>query len=257
MQLAGQVAVVTGSDSGIGRATAIELAREGADIVVSYRRDAEGAAGTRSEVEALGRRAIAVQADLTVEAQVERLFDRALEAFGRIDILVNNAGVNGSGTPLVDMPTETWDRAMRTNLYGYFYCARRFARERRSAGGGGRIVNVTSIHDEAPSPGNAEYDTTKGGQRMLTRTLALELAPLRVNVNAIGPGMILTPMNQDALDDPAVRERDSANIPWGRPGAPTEVARLAVYLVSPQSDYVTGQTFYIDGGLMRVQARGA
>jgi glucose 1-dehydrogenase len=257
MQLTDQVALVTGSDSGIGRATAIEFAREGADLVVSYRRDADGAAGTRAEIEALGRRAIAVQADLTVEAQVEQLFDQAIEAFGHIDILVNNAGVNGSGTQLVDMPTETWDRAMRTNLYGYFFCARRFARERRSAGGGGRIVNVTSIHDEAASPGNAEYDTTKGGQRMLTRTLALELAPLRINVNAIGPGMILTPMNQDAVDDPAVRERDSANIPWGRPGSPREVARLAVYLASPDSDYVTGQTFYIDGGLMRVQARGA
>ena len=257
MHLLDRVALVTGSDSGIGQATATELAREGADVVVTFRRDEDGAAATRSQVEALGRRAIAVQADLTDEGAVERLFDRAVGSFGRVDILVNNAGVNGTGVEIVDMETATWDRAMRTNLYGYFFCARRFARERRAAGGGGRIINITSIHDEAPSPGNAEYDTTKGGQQMLTRTLALELAPLRITVNAIGPGMILTPMNQASVEDPAVRERHAAKIPLERAGTPAEVARLVVYLASDDAAYVTGTTVYIDGGLMRVQARGA
>jgi glucose 1-dehydrogenase len=257
MLLSDRVALVTGSDSGIGQATAIEFGREGADVVVTYRRDAAGARATCREIEGSGRRTIAVQADLTEEAAVEALFDRAIEAFGRVDILVNNAGVNGTGTELIDMDGATWDRAMRTNLYGYFYCARRFARERRDAGGGGRLINVTSIHDEAASPGNAEYDTTKGGQKMLTRTLALELAPLRITVNAIGPGMILTPMNQEALEDPATRKRHAANIPWRRAGNPREVARLAVYLASDDAEYVTGTTVYIDGGLLRVQARGA
>jgi glucose 1-dehydrogenase len=257
MLLNDRVALVTGSDSGIGQATAIEFGREGADVVVTYRRDATGARATCSDIEGSGRRAIAVQADLADEADVEGLFDRAIEAFGRVDILVNNAGVNGTGTELIDMDSATWDRAMRTNLYGYFFCARRFARERRAAGGGGRLINVTSIHDEAASPGNSEYDTTKGGQKMLTRTLALELAPLRITVNAIGPGMILTPMNQEALEDPAARERHAANIPWGRAGNPREVARLAVYLASDDAEYVTGTTVYIDGGLLRVQARGA
>ncbi|HSK53305.1 MAG TPA: glucose 1-dehydrogenase [Clostridia bacterium] len=257
MQLEGRVALVTGSDSGIGQATAIEFAREGADVVVTYRSDRAGADRTRVEVERLGRRALVLKADVADEASVEALFDRALESFGKVDILVNNAGVNGTGTPLVDMDTETWDRAMRTNLYGYFFCARRFARERRAAGGGGRIVNITSIHAEAASPGNAEYDTTKGGQLMLTRTLALELAPLRINVNAIGPGMILTPMNQESLEDPAVARQHAEAIPWRRAGSPREVARLAVYLASDDADYVTGESIYIDGGFLRVQARGA
>ena len=235
MHLDDKVALITGSDSGIGRATAIAFAREGADLVVTYRRDADGAAATAAEVEAAGRRALTVAADVTDEAAVEAMFDRAIEAFGRVDILVNNAGVNGTGTDIVDMDTATWDRAMRTNLYGYFFCARRFARERRSAGGGGKLINVTSIHDEAASPGNAEYDTTKGGQRMFTRTLALELAPLRINVNAIGPGMILTPMNRDAVEDPALAERQAANIPWRRPGTPEDIARLAIFLASPDA----------------------
>jgi glucose 1-dehydrogenase len=257
MQLAGRVALVTGSDSGIGQATAIEFAREGADVVVTYRSDRAGADRTRVEVERLGRRALVVEVDVAIEASVEALFDQALEAFGTVDVLVNNAGVNGSGTPLLDMETATWDRAMRTNLYGYFFCARRFARERRAAGGGGRIVNITSIHAEAASPGNAEYDTTKAGQSMLTRTLAVELAALRINVNAIGPGMILTPMNQEAVEDPAVARKHAQAIPWRRAGSPREVARLAVYLASDDADYVTGESIYIDGGLLRVQARGA
>ena len=257
LRLEDRVALITGSDSGIGRATAVAFAREGADVVVTYHDDEAGAHETRQAVEGAGRRSITVQVDVSDEASVERLFDRAIAELGPVDILVNNAGVNGTGRSVIDMDTGTWQRAMRTNLDGYFYCARRFARERRSTGGGGRIINVTSIHDEAASPGNAEYDTTKAGQAMLTRTLALELAPLHINVNAIGPGMILTPMNEEAVEDASVREAAARHIPWRRPGAPEEVARLAAFLASDEADYVTGTTVYIDGGLMRVQGRGA
>ncbi|MBA2254202.1 MAG: glucose 1-dehydrogenase [Chloroflexi bacterium] len=256
-RLKDRVALITGSDSGIGQGTAIELAKEGADVVVHYLDDQEGAERTRRAVEGEGRRAIVVQADVSVEAEVERMFDDALEAFGRVDILVNNAGVDASGTQVAEMATDVWERAIRTNLYGYFFTARRFIKERRKAGGKGKIINVTSVHDTIPRAGAADYDCSKGGQLNLTRTLALELAPDHINVNSIGPGMVLTPFNQQAIDDPKEREKQVESIPWKRAAEPWEIGRLAVYLVSDDADYVTGATYYIDGGLMQNQGQGA
>ncbi len=256
-RLKDRVALITGSDSGIGQGTAIELAKEGADVVVHYLDDQEGAERTRRAVEGEGRRAIVVQADVSVEAEVERMFDDALEAFGRVDILVNNAGVDASGTQVAEMATDVWERAIRTNLYGYFFTARRFIKERRRAGGKGKIINVTSVHDTIPRAGAADYDCSKGGQLNLTRTLALELAPDHINVNSIGPGMVLTPFNQQAIDDPKEREKQVESIPWKRAAEPWEIGRLAVYLVSDDADYVTGATYYIDGGLMQNQGQGA
>jgi len=256
-RLKDRVALITGSDSGIGQGTAIELAKEGADVVVHYLDDQEGAERTRRAVEGEGRRAIVVQADVSVEAEVERMFDDALEAFGRVDILVNNAGVDASGTQVAEMATDVWERAIRTNLYGYFFTARRFIKERRRAGGKGKIINVTSVHDTIPRAGAADYDCSKGGQLNLTRTLALELAPDHINVNSIGPGMVLTPFNQQAIDDPKEREKEVQSIPWKRAAEPWEIGRLAVYLVSDDADYVTGATYYIDGGLMQNQGQGA
>ena len=256
-RLEGKIALITGSDSGIGQGTAIELAREGADIVVTYHDDDSGAHDTRREVEDAGRRAIVLKLDTTDEASVAATFDAALEAFGTVDILVNNAGVDASGTDVADLDTETWDRAIRTNLYGYFFCCRRFIQIRRDAGGGGKIINITSVHDEIPRAGAADYDCSKGGQQNLTRTLALELAPLHVNVNNIGPGMVLTPFNEEAIEDASVREKQVQSIPWKRAAVPWEIGRLAVYLASSDADYVTGATFYIDGGLMQNQGQGA
>ena len=175
-RLDGKVALITGSDSGIGQATAIEFAKEGADVVVHYLHDNEGAEKTRSAVTAGGRKAIVVQADVSSEDQVESMFDQALEAFGSIDILMNNAGVDASGKPVAELPTEVWDRAIRTNVYGYFFCCRRFTQLRLAAGGPGKIINVSSVHADNPNPGGSDYDCSKGAIRMLTRTLALELA---------------------------------------------------------------------------------
>lgn len=256
-RLDGKIALITGSDSGIGQGTAIEFAREGADVVVTYHEDESGAQETRNEVEELGRRAIVVQVDTSDEASVEALFDAAVDAFGAVDILVNNAGVDASGIHVADLDTETWDRAMRTNLYGYFFCARRFIRIRRDVGGGGKLINVTSVHDTIPRAGAADYDCSKGGQLNLTRTLALELAELKINVNNIGPGMVLTPFNEEAVEDASVREEQVQSIPWKRAAEPWEIGRLAVYLASADADYVTGATFYIDGGLMQNQGQGA
>ncbi len=253
-----KVALITGSDSGIGQATAIEFAGEGADVAVHYLDDAEGAEKTRAAVEAAGRRAVVTQADISDEQQVHALFDAATEAFGRVDILVNNAGVDAAGKEVADLDTETWDKAIRTNVYGAFFCCRRYVQLRKAGGAsGGKIINVTSVHQELPNAGGADYDCSKGAVRNLTHVLALELAPLGINVNNLGPGMVLTPFNQAAIDDPDLLEEQVRSIPFKRAAEPSEIARLAVFLASADSDYVTGSTYFMDGGLMMNVGQGA
>jgi glucose 1-dehydrogenase len=252
-----KVALITGSDSGIGAATAAVFAAEGADVVINYLHDADGAAATARAVEATGRRAVVAQADISVENEVSRLFDVAVEAFGGVDILMNNAGVDASGTHVADLSSEVWDRAIRTNVYGAFFCCRRFVQLRRAAGGGGKIINVTSVHEDIPNAGGADYDCSKGAVRNLTRTLALELAPMRINVNNLAPGMVLTPFNQPAIDDPQLLEEQVQSIPWKRAAQPEEIAKLALFLASSDADYVTGSTYVMDGGLMRNLGQGA
>jgi len=252
-----KIALITGSDSGIGQATAIEFAKEGADVVITYLHDEKGAQRTLEQVEAHGRRAIVVQADISDEEQVENVFNQAVTAFGTVHILMNNAGVDASGEEVADLPTETWDRAIRVNVYGAFFCCRRFINIRKEAGGGGKIINVTSVHQEIPNAGGADYDCSKGALRNLTRTLALELAPHGINVNNLGPGMVLTPFNQGAIDNPDVLEEQVQSIPMKRAAKPSEIARLAVFLASQDADYVTGSTYYMDGGLMQNMGQGA
>ncbi len=256
-RLAGKVALITGSDSGIGQATAVEFAKEGADVVVHYLEDAEGAARTSAAVQAQGRRSVITQADIRDENQVAAMFDAAVAEFGSLDILMNNAGVDASGTSVAELSTEVWDRAIRTNVYGYFFCCRRFAQLRLAAGGGGKIINVSSVHADNPNPGGSDYDCSKGAIRMLTRTLALELAPDNINVNSLAPGMVLTPFNQPAIDDPKLLEDQVQSIPMKRAAQPAEIARLAVFLASSDADYVTGSSYVMDGGLMINLGQGA
>ncbi|WP_329008434.1 SDR family oxidoreductase [Micromonospora rifamycinica] len=256
-RLTGRTALITGSDSGIGQATAIEFGREGADVVVHYLDDHAGADHTRAEIERAGRRAVVVQGDISVEHQVEAMFDEALAEFGTLDVLMNDAGVDASGIGVADLDTETWDRCIRTNLYGMFFCARRFVRHRRDRGGGGKMINITSIHQEVARAGGADYDASKGGMLELAKSLALEVAPMRMNVNNIGPGMVLTPFNQRAIDDPKYLDEQVQSIPWKRAAEPAEIARLAVFLASDDADYVTGSTYFMDGGLMQNQGQGA
>lgn len=255
--LDGKIAIVTGSDSGIGQATAIEFAKEGADVAVTWFKDRDGAEETRRQIEAEGRRAIAVQLDQRDPKQVARLFEEVTKNLGTPFILVNDAGKDATGKHVADMPIEDWDNMIQTNLYGPFYCCQLFIRARKAAGGKGKIINITSVHQEIPRAGAAGYDSSKGGLRNLTRTLTLELAPDRINVNNIAPGMVLTPMNKPALDDPAVLEKQVQSIPFKRAAEPREIARLAVYLASEEADYATGQTFTLDGGLSMNLGQGA
>jgi glucose 1-dehydrogenase len=256
-RLDGKTALITGSDSGIGQATAIEFGREGANVVVHYLHDHAGANHTRDMVRQAGPRAMVVQGDISVEHQVEAMFDEALAEFGTLDILMNDAGVDASGVPVVDLDTETWDRAIRTNVYGTFFCSRRFVRHRRDQGGHGKIINITSIHQEVARAGGADYDASKGAMLEFAKSLALEVAPIHMNVNNIGPGMVLTPFNQKAIDDPQYLEEQVQSIPWKRAAQPGEIARLAVFLASDDAEYVTGSTYFMDGGLMQNQGQGA
>lgn len=256
-RLEGLVAVVTGADSGIGRGIATEFAREGADVAVTYLHDRDGATQTARDIGALGRRAAIIALDQRDALQVSAMFAGAVQALGTPYILVNNAATSGPQKPVADTTPEEWEDAIRSNLTGPFMCSREFIRLRRAAGGTGKIINISSVHEEIPAPEGAAYNASKGGLRNLTRTLALELAADLITVNNIAPGMILTPMNQEAVDDPSKYQAQVQHIPLRRAGLPWEVGRLAVYLASSDADYVHGTTFTIDGGLEQMQGQGA
>ncbi len=258
-RLEGLTALVTGAGSGIGRATAIEFAREGADVVVHVHDDPADAAGTVRGVEEAGRRAVVVPADIGERDDVSRMFAAAADALGPLDILVNNAGVDASGTEVADLDPEASMALLRTNVLGPMMCCAHFVRQHRTARrrDGGRIINVTSVHEEIPRPGGADYDASKGALRSFTRTLALEVAGDGITVNNLAPGMILTAMNREAIEDEEALRRQTEAIPLGRAGRPEEVARVAVFLASADAAYVTGASVVIDGGLMRAVGQGA
>ncbi|MFO7167962.1 MAG: SDR family NAD(P)-dependent oxidoreductase [Chloroflexota bacterium] len=253
-RLAQTVALVTGAGRGIGRAIALRFAAEGA-AVAALDRDGEAAAATAGEISAGGGHALALQADIADQAQVQAAVSRVVERFGRLDILVNNAAVSAAGD-FIDGPYDAWDRVVQINLYGAIHCARAAAREMIRAGRGGRIVNISSIHSTRAEPGASSYDIAKGGVDQLTRALAVELAPHGIRVNSIAPGFISTSMSigpdgvneleTDWFRDIYVARR---KIPLARPGQPEEVAAAALFLASEESSYITGAVLAVDGGL--------
>lgn len=256
-RLNNELALVTGSDSGIGQATAIAFAKEGADVIITWMHDRKGAEHTAREVEAAGRKAAVFQFDQRDPKNVRRLFSDVRSSLGVPTILVNDAGIDALGKTVQDMSDEDWEDVIRTNLSGPFYCCREFIRGLEGSGKHGTIINVTSVHQEIPRAGASGYDVSKGGLRNLTTTLALELAEKNINVNNIAPGMVLTPMNQAAVDDPNVLKQQVQSIPMRRAAKPEEIAHVAVFLASEQARYIHGTTIVVDGGLMLFQGQGA
>ena len=249
MQLKGKIALITGADSGIGRATAEAFAREGADVCVTYHTDEDGARETGRLVEVTGRRALVLQCDITDPDSVQATFDSVTSGLGTPDLLVASAGKGMSGMPVAEMEDAKLAEILNTNLVGPLYCASAFVRLRKAAGGKGRLIFIGSVAGHLPTPGSAPYGMAKAGINSLVRSLSREVSEDRINVNAIAPGLIATPMTQETLDDPAKRANSMQAIPWGRPGRPEEIAALAVFLASDAADYVTGQVLVMDGGL--------
>jgi len=250
MRLQGKTAVVTGAATGIGQAIALAFAKEGASVVVDYVGDASVAEETLSKLNAMGGKSLGVAADVSNPDQVNGLIQQTLAAFGKLDIFVNNAGIEKKFA-FVDYPLEEWQKIVAVNLTGAFLCSQAAARQMIAQGSGGRIINISSIHEDLAFPLNAPYSATKGGIRMLMRTIAVELAPHQITVNNIGPGAIFTPIDKDVEIDAKLNDQILAEIPLGRWGKPEEVAQLAVYLASDDAAYITGSTHFIDGGMLR------
>ncbi|WP_369175432.1 SDR family oxidoreductase [Streptomyces sp. R28] len=253
--LKGQKALVTGANSGIGKATAVAMGRAGADVVVNYVAGREEAEKVVEEIKSLGVRAVAHEADVSDEDQVVAMVNRTVEEFGTLDILVANAGLQRDA-PLTEMTLARWQKVLDVNLTGQFLCAREATKEFLRRGvvpevsrAAGKIICMSSVHQVIPWAGHVNYASSKGGVQMMMETLAQELAPKKVRVNAIAPGAIQTPINRGAWDTPEAREDLLKLIPYDRVGDPEDIALAAVALASDLMDYVVGATLFVDGGM--------
>lgn len=248
--LSGKVAIVTGASSGIGQGIAERLGAEGVKVIVDYVGAADGAQTTQKVMKQAGGTAETVQADITTDSDMKRLVDTAWERFGGADILVNNAGVEHKSA-FWDTTEADYDKVMTVNLRAAFFLTQAFVRRLRDSKRPGRVVNISSVHEDMVFPGFATYCCSKGGMRMMMRDLAVELGPLGITVNNVAPGAIATPINTALLNDKPKLNALLANIPLGRMGKPEDVAGLVAFLASDDAAYVTGSTFVVDGGLMR------
>ena len=246
----GKIAVVTGSSSGIGQSIAVRLAGEGANVVIDYRSHPEGAADTQKMIADAGSKAIVVQADVSKVADTANLIDQAWQQLGGCDILVNNAGIE-KGSDFWDTPEADYDAVLAVNLKGPFFLSQAFVKRLRDAKKPGRIINISSVHEDMVFPHFATYCAAKGGLRMMMRDLAVELGPIGITINNVAPGAIITPINKEMMNNPAQLDPLLRNIPLGRLGTSEEVAGLVAYLASDEAAYITGSTYVIDGGLMR------
>jgi glucose 1-dehydrogenase len=253
--LEGQPALVTGANSGIGKAVALGLAASGADVVVNYIVDSAAAEEVAHQIEAGGRRALAIKADVSREDEVQAMFATAVDHFGTLHIVVNNAGLQRDA-PLLDMTIEQWNKVIAVNLTGQFLCAREAVREFKRRGvapeisvAAGKIVFMSSVHQEIPWAGHANYAASKGGVMQLMRSIAQEVAPLAVRANAVAPGAIRTPINRPAWETSEAYRKLMTLVPYKRIGEPEDIAQAVAWLVSDMADYVTGATLFVDGGM--------
>jgi glucose 1-dehydrogenase len=250
MRLQGKVAIVTGGGSGIGQGIAKRLGCEGAKVIIDYRGSEAGAHETRRAIEACGSQGEVVRADVTKTDDLRKLVDTAWDKFGAADILVNNAGME-KRSDFWDTPEEEYDQQMAVNLRGPFFLAQAFVRRLRAAKKPGRIINISSVHEDMAFPGFTAYCCSKGGLRMMMHNLTVELGPLGITINNIAPGAIVTPINKALLEDKTKLDALLQKIPLGRLGTTDDVAGMVAWLASDEASYVTGGTFLIDGGLMR------
>jgi glucose 1-dehydrogenase len=249
MSLKHKVAIVTGGNSGIGKAIVLELTKQGAHTVINYIADPQATHALEQRISEIGGQALGVEADVSKLTDLRKLVDAAVSKFGRVDIMVNNAGIQ-TRTSLLNTTEEQYETVMAVNLKSAFFGTQIAARQMIKQGGGGRIINITSVHEDWPMPGNIAYCLAKGGMRMLTRTAALELADHNILVVGVGPGAVATPMNRDIVNDPEKLAQLNAGIPLGRMARPEEIARLVAFLAGDGGGYVTATTIFADGGIM-------
>jgi glucose 1-dehydrogenase len=250
LNLKDKVAIVTGGNSGIGMAIVLEFARQGANIVIDYVAHPEATEELEKQVSALGDRAIGVKADVSQFAELQNLFATAVRRFGRVDIMVNNAGVE-TRTSILETTEDQYDKVLSINLKSAFFGTQLAARQMIQQGDGGRIINLTSVHEDWPMPGNTAYCLSKGGMRMLTRTAGVELAPHNILVVGVGPGAVTTSINHGTMNDPTLLKKLDDAIPLGRMAKPEEIANLVALLAGDGASYVTATTIFADGGLMQ------
>ncbi|MEH1940900.1 MAG: glucose 1-dehydrogenase [Nostoc sp.] len=250
-KLEGKVALVTGSSGGIGQAIAVHLAEQGADVVIDYRSHPEGAQETLSKVEAAGSKGLTVKADLSVISDIRQLLDQGIQYFGKLDILVNNAGIDGRNADFWNITEADYDAVINLNLKGTFFATQAIVQHFIETKRTGKIINISSTHEEIAFPHFTAYCASKGGVKMTMRNLAVELGPLGITINNVAPGAIETPINSKLLNDPEKLAALLKNIPLGRLGKPQDIAPIVAFLASADADYITGATFYVDGGLSR------
>jgi glucose 1-dehydrogenase len=247
--LTGKVAIVTGGNSGIGKAIVLALAEAGANVVIDYVADEEATEELEKKVAALGDKSIGVEADVSKVEDLERLIKSAVDAFGRLDVMVNNAGIE-TRTGILDTTEHDYEKVMAVNLKSAFFGTQLAAKQMIAQGGGGRIINISSVHEDWPMPGNIPYCLSKGGMRMLTRTAGVTLGPHGVSVVGVGPGAVATPINTSTMDDPEKMATLDAAIPLGRMAQPEEIGHVVAFLAGDGASYVTGTTIFVDGGIM-------
>jgi glucose 1-dehydrogenase len=250
MSLANKVAIVTGGNSGIGKSVVVELAKQGASVVIDYVSHPEDAQQMETELTALGEKVTAVQADVSKVSDLQRLVATAVEKYGRLDVMINNAGIE-TRTSILNTTEEQYEKVLDINLKSAFFGTQIAATQMIKQGGGGRIINMTSIHEDWPMPGNTPYCLSKGGMRMLTRTAGVELAPHNILVVGVAPGAVATPINLSTMNDPALMQKLNAAIPLGRMAKPEEIASVVAFLASDASSYITATTIITDGGMMQ------
>jgi glucose 1-dehydrogenase len=249
-QLEGKVAIVTGGNTGIGQAVVVELAAQGAKVVIDYVSNEQATQELEEKLKALGETAVAVEADVSKLDDLQRMVDTAVSSFGRLDVLVNNAGIE-TRTSVLDTTEDQYEKVLAINLKSAFFGTQIAAKQMIAQGEGGRIINMTSVHEDWPMPGNTAYCLAKGGMRMLTRTAGVELAPHNICVVGVGPGAVDTPINAQTVADPKALALLNSSIPLGRLAEPAEIASVVAFLAGPGAGYITATTIFADGGIMQ------